>query len=147
MNTLTPAGAGQTLELAKVLSVLARRADIEGKVAVHAVMRARNLVGERLRGHRQRIGIGHLEHGGDAAQHRTARAGFEIFLVGEARLAEMHMAVDHAGQHVQAAAVDHLAADARDKSPIAAKRLPRTPMSRTPSPSWLTTVPPLRMRS
>ncbi len=34
---------------------------------------------------------------------------FQVFLVGEARLAEMHLAVDHARQQMQAAAVDHLA--------------------------------------
>ena len=28
--------------------------------------------------------------------------------MGEAGLAEMHLGIDHAGQHVQAAAVDHL---------------------------------------
>jgi len=35
-------------------------------------------------------------------------SGFQIFLVGLARLAEMHLGVDHAGQDVQALAVDHL---------------------------------------
>ena len=38
-------------------------------------------------------------------------------------------------------------AAARDKSPMAAKRPARMPRSRAPSPSWLTTVPPLRIRS
>ena len=39
MNTLTPAGARQPFELAELVGVLARGADIEGEVAMHAVMR------------------------------------------------------------------------------------------------------------
>ncbi len=46
---------------------------------------------------------------GDAAHHGAARPRLEIFLVGQARLAEMHLGVDHAGQDVQAPAVDRLA--------------------------------------
>ena len=49
----------------------------------------------------------------------------------EARLAEMHLGVDHAGQHVQARAVDPLGrASARDRSPIAAMAPSRMPTSR-----------------
>ena len=102
MNTLTAAGARQPLEFAEVVGVLARGADIEGKVAMHAVVRALDLVGERRGGGGGRIGVGHLEHRGDAAEHRAARAGFQIFLVGQAGLAKMHVAVDHARQHMQA---------------------------------------------
>ena len=76
---------------------------------MHAVVRALDLVGQRLGGGGGRVGVRHLEHRRDAAQHRRARAGFEIFLVGQPRLAEMHMAVDHAGQDVQAPAVDGFA--------------------------------------
>ena len=109
MNTFTAADPRQHFQLAKVLGVFAGGADIEGEVAMHAVMAALDLVGDRRRVGGERIGIGHLEHRGDAAEHRAARADFEVFLVGEARLAEMHMAVDHARQQMQAAAVDHLA--------------------------------------
>ena len=148
MNTLTPAGARQPLELAELVGVLARGADIEGEVAMHAVMRALDLVGERRGRGRGRVGVRHLEHRRDAAQHRAARAGFEVFLVGEAGLAEMHMAVDHARQHMQAAAVDGLSR--RGARQIAdARRTGRRGCRyrATPSPSWLTTVPPLRIRS
>ena len=57
---------------------------------------------------RQRIGVRHFEHRGDAAHHRAARTGFEVLLVGQPRLAKMHLGVHHAGQDVQALAVDHL---------------------------------------
>ena len=56
----------------------------------------------------QRIGVRHLEHRGDAAHHGAARSGFEILLVRQARLAEMHLRVHHAGQDVQSLAVDRL---------------------------------------
>ena len=46
----------------------------------------------------RRLGVGHLEDRGDAAQHRAARAALEILLPLEARLAEMDLAVDDAGQ-------------------------------------------------
>ncbi len=109
MKTFTAGDAGQPLELAEIAGVLAGGADIESEVAMHAVMRALDLVGQRLGIGRRRIRVGHLEHRGDAAEHGAARAAFQVFLVGEAGLAEMHMAVDHARQEVQAAAVDHFA--------------------------------------
>ncbi len=103
------ADARQPLQLAQVFGVLARRAGIKGEVAMHAVMRALDLVGDCRGIGGGGIGVRHLEHRGDAAEHRAARAGFQVFLVRQARLAEMHMAVDHARQHVQAEAIDHLA--------------------------------------
>ena len=68
-----------------------------------------DLGGERLLGDGQRIGVRHFEHRGDAAHHGAARAGLEVFLVGQPGLAKVHLRVDHAGQDVQALAVDHLA--------------------------------------
>ena len=75
---------------------------------MHAVTAGLHLAGEGLLGDGQRIGVRHFEHRGDAAHHRAARTGFQVFLVGQARLAKMHLRVDHAGQDVQALAVDHL---------------------------------------
>ena len=68
----------------------------------------------------QRIGVRHLEHRGDAAHHGAARAGLQVLLVGQAGLAEMHLGVHHAGQDVQALAVDHLGR--RRPAPSAADR-------------------------
>ena len=76
---------------------------------MHAVMRALDLVGDGLGRGGGGFGVGHFEHRGDAAEHGAARARIQVLLVGQARLAEMHMAVDDARQEVQAAAVDHLA--------------------------------------
>ena len=75
---------------------------------MHAVMAALHLVGEGRFGDGQGIGVRHFEHRRDAAHHGAARAGFQILLVGQARLAKMHLRVHHAGQDVQALAVDHL---------------------------------------
>jgi hypothetical protein len=77
---------------------------------MHAVAAAPDLVGEGRLGNGQGIGVRHFEHGGDPAHHGAARSRLQIFLLGLARLAEMHLGVDHAGQDVQALAVDHLAA-------------------------------------
>ena len=72
------------------------------------MVRALHLVGERFGVDGGRLGVGHLEHRRDAAHHGGVRAGLQIFLVGEARLAHVHVAVDDARQHVQAAAIDDL---------------------------------------
>ena len=96
----------------------------------------------------ERVGVGHLEDGRDAAHDRGARPGLEVFLVLGARLAEMDLGVDDARQDVQAGAVDDLAGRrAGRSSPSAAIRPSRTPMSRMPAPSWLTTVAPVKTTS
>ena len=73
MNTLMPAAAGQPLQLGDVVDILVRAADVEGEVAVHAVPCARRTLSASAsaRGG-QRLGVRHLEHGRDAAQHRGA---------------------------------------------------------------------------
>jgi hypothetical protein len=76
---------------------------------MHAARRAPQLVVQRRRAHRQRVRVGHLEDGRDAAHHGGARAGLKVFLVLAARLAEMHLRVDHAWQDMQPAGGDDLA--------------------------------------
>ena len=75
---------------------------------MHAVPAALHLIGKSLLADGQGIGVRHFEHGGDAAHHGAARAGLEVFLLLQPGLAEMHLRVHHAGQDVQALAVDHL---------------------------------------
>jgi hypothetical protein len=75
---------------------------------MHAVVPARDLVGERLGRGGERIGVRHLEHRGDPAHHGTARSRLQVLLVGQPGLAEMHLGIHHAGQDVQALAVDRL---------------------------------------
>ncbi len=100
--------ARQALQFGDMFGVFMGAADIEGEIAMHPRRRARNLFGQGLRRRGQRIGVGHFEHGRHAAEHGGPRAGFEVFLVGRAGLAEMDLAVDHARQDVQARAIDDL---------------------------------------
>ena len=95
------------------MRVLARRPDVEGEIAVHAVVRALHLVGERLGAGGGRLGVRHFEHRGDAAHHGRVRARLQVFLVGQAGLTEVNMAVDDARQHMQAPAINVLGGGAR----------------------------------
>ena len=97
-------GAFQHFEPRKIVDVVRRGAGIEGEIAMHAARRPRDLIGERLGGYGRRIGIRHVEHRRDAAQHGGAAAAFQVLAILAAGLAEMHMAVDDAGQDVQARA-------------------------------------------
>ena len=104
--------AGQHFKLCKLARITVGRADIERMIAEHAVVidlagGAGQLVLDRLLRNRQRRGVRHFEHGGDAAEHGGARAGMKVFLVDGPRLAEMHLAVDHAGQNVEPRAIDY----------------------------------------
>ena len=102
MNTLTPAAPGSFSSLGSS-STFSRVAPT--KKAKSQYMRPRprrDLIGERLRAHRRWLGVRHLEHGGDAAEHGRPAAGFEVFLVLEPRLAEMHLGIDDAWQDMQA---------------------------------------------
>ena len=55
-----------------------------------------------------RRGIGHIEHGRQATKHGSAGAGFHGFHLGVARVAQMHMRVNQAGQHMQPLAINRL---------------------------------------
>ncbi len=102
-------GAGELFEGRKLLDIVARGADEKGEVAMHAPAPARDLGGERLGAHRCGLRVRHLEDGGDAAQHRRPAAGFQILFMLEPRLAEMHLGVDDARQHMQAGGIEGLA--------------------------------------
>ena len=112
-----PAEPSSRSSAGDVADVLARAADVEREIAEHAVPGARNLVGKRRGGCRQRLGVGHLEHGRDPAEHSRAAARLEVLLVLEPRLAEVHLGVDDAGQDMQAAGVDRLCRGGRSKLP------------------------------
>ena len=71
-------------------------------------LRARlTLSAKRLGVDRGRRGVGHVEDRRDPAQRGGASAGFEVFLVLIAGLAEVNLAVDNAGQHMEATRFDH----------------------------------------
>ncbi len=103
-----PAEELQALQRRDVIDGLTRAADIEGEVAEHAVAGALDLVGQRLGADGQRLGVGHLEHGRDPARDRGAAAGLQVLLLLQARLAEMHLGVDDARQHVEVGGIDDL---------------------------------------
>ena len=148
MKTLMPAAPGSRSSSATSAALSCVPPTKKAKSQCMRPRRARDLVGKRLGGDRQRVGVGHLEDGGDAAHHRGARAGLEVFLVLGAGLAEMHLRVDDAGQDVQARCSRRPRRPrAASIAPIAAMRPSRTPMSRRPTPSWLTTVPFRKTRS
>ena len=100
--------AGRPLQFRQISHILAGTADKEGKIAMHAVTAALQLVGEGLRVDGQGIGVRHFEHGRHATHHRAARPGFEILLMGQARFTKMHLRIHHAGQDVQASTIDDL---------------------------------------
>ena len=53
-----------------------------------------------------RIGVGHREHRGETTQSRCGRAGFDVLGVLAARLAQMGVQVDEAGQQHLTGGVD-----------------------------------------
>ena len=55
---------------------------------------------------RGRNRVRHIDNGRDAAAHRCGRPGLKVFLVGHAGFAEMHMAIEDAGQNMLALGVD-----------------------------------------
>ncbi len=148
MNILMPAHPGSCSSSSRLLDVLRRRADKEGDVGPHAALGAAALVGEIDDTDRRRLGVRHLEDGGDAAHCRRGGAGAEIFLVFEAGLAEMHLGVDDTGQDVQALTRNRFRRGRADE--VADRRrcgLAWTPMSAPTVPPGVTQVPPMNRRS
>src|SRR5262245_36824567 len=84
LEHLHPGATRQALELRKLARVLARAADEEGKIAMHAMATARDLGRHCVRRRGRGIGVWHLEHRGDAAHDSAERARLEVLLVGHA---------------------------------------------------------------
>ena len=142
MNTLIPAAPGRRSSSARSATLSCVPPTQKAKSQCMRPVARADLVGERRLGGRRRVGVGHLEHGGDAAEHGRARSRLEVLLVDRPGLAEMHLAVDHAGQDVQPGAIDALAgggARSDRRSRRCGRRARRRRADR--SPSWLTTVP------
>ena len=100
--------AFEPFQFGNVVDVLAGAADVEGEVAEHAVAGSADLGGQRRGGRRQRLVLGISNTAVTPPSDGCAAAGFEIFLVREARLAEMDLRVDDAGQDVQALCVQRI---------------------------------------
>ena len=93
------AGApGQQFQF-RQFSVIGRRgANEKCVIAPGPAACAAQLVGQRLLVHGERLGVGHLEDRGDAAEDGAARTGFQVFLVFQPRLAEVYLGVDDSRQ-------------------------------------------------
>jgi len=80
---------------------------------------------------RRRIGGRHFEHASDAAQHRAAGAGLQVFIGDEARLRKCHM-VSTRPARCEAAALDEPAAGSTSPIPAIGRQ---NGDGATPSPS------------
>ncbi len=147
MNTLIAGRPRQALEVAEIVGIVARAADPEGKVAMHAVRRAIDLSASL-----SALVVSGLVFGiskTDVTPPRTAASdpvsrSSLCSRPGSRNWTWLSMTPGRTWSPVQSI---RSAAEARDRSPIAAMRPSTTPMSRSPMPSWLTTVPPPRIRS
>ena len=105
---LDAAHAAAEFQLRQFGDVLLGAADIQTDVAprlaLDVVLLPRQPVGIDDRGRRVR----HVEHRGQSAQHRGPRAGGDRLHRLVAGIAQMHVRVDQAGQHVQPLGVDRL---------------------------------------
>ena len=109
--------AWQAFEVRDLGGVLPRAPDPEGEIAEHAMPPACDLVGQGIGVGGQGRRVRHLEHRRHPAQHGGARAGLQILLMRRARLAEMHLGVDHARQDMQARAIQNPVGGGRAKRP------------------------------
>src|SRR3984893_2174623 len=105
---LDSSGARQAFELWNIAPIVHCAADPEGEIAMHAAFRPLYFIGERRGACGRGIGVGHFENRGHSAERSRAGAGLQVFLMGGARLAEMHLGVDHARQNMEAGGVDCL---------------------------------------
>ena len=126
MNTFTPAHPGRRSSSGEVGGVLARAADEEREIAVHAVGGARLTLAASafaLVVAGSVFGISNTVV--TPPMTALARAGLEILLVGEAGLAEMHLAYrSRPGSTCRPRQSITCAAVACERSPIAAIRPP-----------------------
>ena len=114
MNTLTPAAPGRRSSSARSSTLSRVAPTIEGEVAMHAPAWPR----ATLSASASALAVGGLVFGiSNTAvtppKHRRPAAGCQVFLMLKPRLAEMDLAVDHAGQDMEARGVDGLAGSSR----------------------------------
>ncbi len=106
------AGADEDLDsrgprrLLQNLEIVAGCPDVETEVDDRPGGGPLELVVESFERRRRRIGVRHLQIGGDAPLGAGPASGVEIFLVLHARFPEMHLIVDDPGEQVQAGPVD-----------------------------------------
>jgi len=133
-ENLDAGATGRAFQFRQILDVLAGAADEERKSQCMR-WRPRLILSEKVASVTVRGSVFGISNTAVTPPITALRDPSQIFLLSLARLAEMHLGVDHAGQDVQALAVDHLrsgclpeAADRGDPALV-------MPISRTPSPS------------
>ncbi len=138
MKTLTPAqpGARSSSRQVAAHSRACRRPRTRSRNACDDV-RAFTLSASASSADRERIGVGHLEDGSDAAHHGAARTGLEIFLVRPAPARGNAPALSITpGRMCRPRAVDAAAGcGLREIADGGDAAVALTPMSRRPSPS------------
>ena len=92
--------------LLDALDVARAGAAVKGEVDQRAGLEIVRLRPQDLGARDGRRGVGHVEHGGHAADRRRGRTGDEIVFLWLAGVPHMHMRIDHAGHHMEAARVD-----------------------------------------
>ena len=103
---LDAADAAAELEFGQFGNIRLRAADIQAHVAPGDLLRIALLPGQLFRIDDGREGVRHIEHRRQPAQDGAPRSRGDGLHRGVAGIAQMHMRVDQAGQHVQAGGVD-----------------------------------------
>ena len=93
------------VEPVNLRGVVVGGAEEEGVVGVGDVRGASHLVLPGLKRHRLGLGVGHIHEGGDASGHCGTALCLDVSLMGETRVAEVHLVVDDARQQPLAAKV------------------------------------------
>lgn len=96
------------------VEIVVRDAEMEGVIGQRIARRYRLLFCHGGHRQRRRPGVRHVHETGDAPRHSRRRLGRYAALVGQPRLAEMHLVVDHAGQQPLPGGVDFLVGTSHD---------------------------------
>ena len=99
------------VEATDLLDIVVRRAEVERVVDHRGFGRPLELFFQQSVRYGGRLDVGHIHVGGHSSRRRRDRFAVQIALVGQTRLAEVHLVVDHAGQHVHSFRVDRFAVE------------------------------------
>jgi len=98
--------AGGPFGLLKFSDIVGCRADIEAVVDDRLGRGQSELIMQRGNAGRVGLGVRHLQKRGDAPLRTGKRTSVEVFLVGEAGIAEVNLVVDDTGKQMQPGGVD-----------------------------------------
>ena len=95
------------------LDIAVGRTEVEAEIGRAAAAGGGVLVGKRRARRRLRVDVRHIHETRDAARDGGCGFAREVAFLRQARLAEVHLVIDHAGHQELAPGVDHLAAGRR----------------------------------